>query len=105
MNKFWIYLANIVKSNMVLKPKGDLKFRTDKSIEGSSILGYLVMIHIAKDLFDKSDDEIMLELSLTKNKYRQLLGKFHREVENENKKLLTKVNLCTRHLKEMKILK
>ena len=67
MNKFWIYLANIVKSNMVLKPKGDLKFR--------------------------------------KNKYRQLLGKFHREVENKNKKLLTKVNLCTRHLKEMKILK
>ena len=55
MNKFWIYLANIVKSNMVLKPKGDLKFRTDKSIEGSSILGYLVMIHIAKDLFDKSE--------------------------------------------------
>ena len=24
---------------------------------------------------------------------------------NKNKKLLTKVNLCTRHLKEMKILK
>ena len=58
MNKFWIYLANIVKSNMVLKPKGDLKFRTDKSIEGSSILGYLVMIHIAKDLFDNKEEEV-----------------------------------------------
>tara|TARA_R100000152_G_C6775569_1_gene204054 strand:- start:1619 stop:1936 length:318 start_codon:yes stop_codon:yes gene_type:complete len=105
MNDYWFLLDNAIKQNIVLKPKGDLRYRSNKSIEGSSILAYMVMIHISKNILNIDDEEIAYNLSITINKYKELLDKTNDLRKPNHFKFKTKLNLCQRFLEGKKILK
>ena len=105
-DSFWIHLYNAVKSNFILKPIRDLKFRTYKQYEGSNITAYLVMVFIAKEKAERSDSDILLQLSISsENKYREYLKKIANAINKNDSKFLTKVGLCEKYLIERKILK